>query len=101
MQTLRWRVRLLPDFPKSRKQLSEMLMLRLHLRTQDQSPWGSARQITQHEASAFSYEQITDAGKATVQEGFEEVKVPITVRFDEVPTLVGSILLQRATWSPR
>ena len=72
-----------------------MLLLRLHLRAQAQSPWGSVRQITQHEARAFSYEQITGAGKVTVEEGFEEVKVPVTVRFEEVPDLVGTVLLQR------
>jgi hypothetical protein len=86
----------LPDFPKSRKQLSEMLSLRLHLRAQAKSPLSAiGQQFTQHEAKTFSYEQITDAGKVIVEEGYKEIRIPITTRYEEVPELVGDALLQR------
>jgi hypothetical protein len=87
---------MLPDFPKSRKELSEKLRLHLRLRVQDKSPWAVlGREFTQHEGRAFSYEQIIDESKRIVETGFEEMVVPIRVEFKDIPDLVGEALLRK------
>lgn len=87
---------MLPDFPKSRKELSEKLRLHLRLRVQDKSPWAAlGREFTQHEGRAFSYEQIIDESKRIVETGFEEMVVPIRVEFKDIPDLVGEALLRK------
>jgi len=84
---------MLPDFPKSRKELSDKLRLHLRLRVQDKSPWAAlGREYTQHEGRAFSYEQIIDEGKRIVETGFEEMVVPIRFEFKDIPDLVGETL---------
>jgi sugar-specific transcriptional regulator TrmB len=87
---------MLPDFPKSRKELSEKLRLHLRLRVQGKSPWAAlGREFTQHEGRAFSYEQIIDESKRIVETGFEEMVVPIRVEFKDIPDLVGEALLRK------
>ena len=87
---------MLPDFPKSRKELSEKLRLHLRLRVQSTSPWAAlGREFTQHEGRAFSYEQIIDESKRIVETGFEEMVVPIRVEFKDIPDLVGEALFRR------
>jgi len=86
----------LPDFPKSRKELSEKLRLHLRLRVQDKSPWAAlGREHTQHEGRAFSYEQIIDESKRIVKTGYEEMIVPIRIEFKDIPDLVGEALLRK------
>jgi hypothetical protein len=48
--------------------------------------------ITQHEGWMHSYEQ---PGLGIVDEGLKEYKIPIEVRYDEVPDLVGDRLLAK------
>jgi hypothetical protein len=87
---------MLPDFPKSRKELSEKLRLHLRLRVQEKSPWAAlGREYTQHEGRAFSYEQIIDESKRVVETGFEEMIVPIRVEFKDIPDLVGEALFRK------
>lgn len=87
---------MLPDFPRSRKELSEKLRLHLRLRVQAKSPFAALGfQFTQHEGESFSYEQLIDERKRIVQEGFEEMRVPVQFRPEEVPQLVGEVLLRR------
>jgi hypothetical protein len=87
---------MLPDFPRSRKEIAERLSLHLRLRVQAKSPLAAlGREITQHEGRVFSYEQIIDEGKRMVKEDFEEMRTRIEVRYEEVPELVGGVLLQR------
>ncbi len=87
---------MLPDFPKSRKELSEKLRLHLRLRVQDKSPWAAlGREYTQHEGRAFSYEQIIDEGKRIVETEFEEMVVPIRFEFKDIPDLVGETLFRK------
>ena len=87
---------MLPDFPRSRKELSEKLLLQLRLRVQDKSPFAAlVRQFTQHEGKGFSYEQILDEGKRVVEEGFEEMRIPVRFQFEEIPDLVGKVLSQK------
>jgi hypothetical protein len=81
---------LLPDFPRSRRELSEKRLLHLRLRVQEKSPFAAVgRQITQHEGRAFSYEQILDERKRVVEAGFEETRIPVRFEFRDVPDLVG------------
>jgi hypothetical protein len=86
----------LPDFPRSRKEISEKLRLHLRLRVQAKSPFAAlGRQFTQHEGKIFSYEQIIDEGKRIVEEGFEEMRAPVQFQFEEIPDLVGEVLFQK------
>lgn len=87
---------MLPDFPRSRKEISEKLRLHLRLRVQAKSPFAAlGRQFTQHEGKIFSYEQIIDEGKRIVEEGFEEMRAPVQFQFEEIPDLVGEVLFQK------
>jgi hypothetical protein len=86
----------LPDFPKSRKELSERLRLHLRLRVQAKTPFAAiGRQFTQHEGRAFSYEQILDERKKVIESGFEEMQIPVRLDLKEIPDLVGEMLLQK------
>src|ERR1700733_7848928 len=83
----------LPDFPKSRKELSEKLRLALNLRVQSKTPFAAiGRQFTQHEGKAFSYEQILDERKRIIESGFEEMHIPIRFELKYVPALTGEAL---------
>jgi len=87
---------MLPDFPRSRREISEKLRLCLRLRVQAKSPFAAlGRQFTQHEGKIFSYEQIVDEGKRVVEEGFEKMRAPVEFQFEEIPDLVGEALLQK------
>jgi len=86
----------LPDFPKSRLELHKKLLLRIYLTAQAKSPLRAlGRSVTQHEGILHSYEQITDTGIRSITEGMQEIAVPIEVKIEEVPELVGERLLQR------
>ena len=87
---------MLPDFPKSRLEFQKKLSLRVYLASQAKSPLRAlGRSITQHEGVLHSYEQITDSGIRSVTEGMQEVTVPIEVKIEEIPELVGEKLLAR------
>jgi hypothetical protein len=87
---------MLPDFPRSRKESYEKLLLHLRLRVQAKSPFAAiGRQFTQHEGTTFSYEQILDEGKRIVEEGFEEMRAPVQFQFEEIPDLLGEVLFQK------
>lgn len=87
---------MLPDFPKTRRELAEKLRLHLRLRVQEKSPLAAlGREYTQHEGKAFSYEQIIDEGKRIVKEGFEEMLVPVRFEFKDIPDLVGEVLFRK------
>lgn len=87
---------MLPDFPRSRKELSDKLLLYLRMRVQEKSPFAAlGRQFSQHEGKAFSYEQILDERKRIVKTGFEEMRAPVEVQFEEIPCLRGRVLFER------
>lgn len=87
---------MLPDFPKSRKELSERLRLHLRMRVQDKSPFAAlVNQFTQHEGTTFSYEQILGNDTRIVEEDFEEISVPIRVEIKEIPYLAGDKLFAK------
>jgi hypothetical protein len=87
---------MLPDFPKSRRELYQKLRLRMDLAVQAKSPLRAlGRSITQHEGTLHSYEQITDGGIRSITEGLQEIAVPIEVKIEEIPELVGEKLFAR------
>ena len=87
---------MLPDFPKSRRELYQRLRLRMDLAVQTKSPLRAlGTSITQHEGMLHSYEQITERGIRSVTEGMEEVAVPIEVKIEEIPDLVGDKLFAK------
>lgn len=87
---------MLPDFPKSRGELHKKLRLRIYLASQAKSPLRAlGKSIAQHEGILHSYDQITDSGIRNITEGMQEVAVPIEVKIDEIPELVGEKLLAR------
>jgi hypothetical protein len=80
----------LPDFPKSRKELAEQLRLTLKFQVQRKTPFAAiGRQFTQHEGKAFSYEQILDERKRIIESGFEEMRIPVTLELKDIPDLKG------------
>ena|SRR2546428_7673980 len=87
---------MLPDFPKSRHEIQEKLRLRMYLNAQARSPVSSlGSSVTQHEGTLHSYEQVTRGRPRTVTEGFEEINVPIEVKIEDIPELVGEKLVAR------
>lgn len=87
---------MLPDFPKSRKELSERLLLHLRERVQSKSVFAAlGRQFTQHEGRLFSYEQVLDEEKRIVKQGFEQMRAPVVFGFEEIPNLVGEALFHK------
>src|ERR1019366_2894261 len=87
---------MLPDFPRSRKELREQLLYYVRMRVQERSVFASlGRQFTQHEGRGFTYEQVMDEGKRTVESGFEEIRTPMEFRFVDVPKLVGDARLAK------
>lgn len=87
---------MLPDFPKTRREIYQKLRLRMDLSVQGKSPLRAlGSRITQHEGTLHSYEQSTDTGIRSVTEGLQEVAVPIEVKIDEIPDLLGEKLFAR------
>jgi len=81
---------MLPDFPKSRRQVAERIRLSLHLKVQNRSPLLTlGLNLTQHEGALHSYDAWSGEQSKTLTEGFKEMSVPIEIRIDEVPTLIG------------
>jgi hypothetical protein len=84
---------MLPDFPKTKSEISKLLSARVRHKTEEMSFFASLpRAFTQHEGNVFSYPQ---EGFGTVTEGFERFEVPITVKIDELRSLVGDRLLEK------
>lgn len=68
----------------------------MRLTAQAQSPLSAlGSSVTQHEGTVHSYEQQTPEGPRTIVEGFEEATVPIEVKIEDIPNLVGEKLIQR------
>ena len=68
----------------------------MDLAVQAKSPLRAlAGAITQHEGILHSYEQTTDSGIRSITEGMQEIAVPIEVKIEEIPELVGEKLFAR------
>jgi hypothetical protein len=84
---------MLPDFPKTKSEISKLLSARVRLKTRELSPFASLpRAFTQHEGNVYSYPQ---EGAGTVSEGFERFEVPLKVEVDELRNLVGERLIEK------
>lgn len=51
--------------------------------------------ITQHEGTVHSYQQDTRGGTRIVTEGFDEARVPIEIKIEDIQSLVGEKLIQK------
>lgn len=84
---------MLPDFPKTKSEISKRLSLRLRQKTTQLSVLTSlARPIVQHEGTLHSYPQ---EGFGNVTDGFEHFQVPIKLTLDELKSLTGSKLAEK------
>lgn len=84
---------MLPDFPKTKSEISRLMSARVRNKMKEMSPFASLpRSFTQHEGDVNSYPQ---EGTGTVTEGFEHFEVPVTVNVAELRTLVGDRLLEK------
>lgn len=80
----------LPDFPKSKGNLLRAVARRIAHFEKEQHPiLAQIKTFTQNEGVSVQFEQF-GFGKKT-QEA-EEQFVPVEIRFDEVPTLIGPVL---------
>jgi hypothetical protein len=84
---------MLPDFPKSRLELAEYLMLKLYSLVQQKEPiFGEISGITQHEGDIIAYDQMMENGVRIVSEGFREGRTEIITSIADIPELVGAKL---------
>lgn len=87
---------MLPDFPRSRKELSEKLLLYVRMGVQRRSVFAElGRQYVQHEGTAFSFEQIMDEKRRQVRQGYEQFRSPVRFTLEEIPDLAGDRLFQK------
>lgn len=84
---------MLPDFPKTKLEISRLLSRRVRLKTKELSPFVSLPSaFVQHEGNLHSYPQ---EGFGTVTEGFERFEIPIAVSLGELRDLVGDRLFEK------
>lgn len=84
---------MLPDFPKSKAEISKLLSVRVRRRVEQLSPFASLpKAFIQHEGHLTSYPQD---GFGQTTEGFEHFEVPIEVKVEELRNLVGEKLLEK------
>jgi hypothetical protein len=84
---------MLPDFPETRFEYDQIIGHRVYLKARELSVVEQLIQsITQHEGGQHSYYQ---EGTGMVSEGYQRVEVEVTVKADDVPSLVGEKLFER------
>src|ERR1700722_14783958 len=84
---------MLPDIPETKLEIQKKLMTMMKGKIDSDHPilaW--IKSITQHEGLVHEYEQV---GFGTVSEGYQELGVPVTIRIEDVPDLVGEKLVQK------
>jgi hypothetical protein len=81
---------MLPDFPSIRQELDAAISYKLRTLTREKSVIAKLiKGITQHEGKELSFHQ---EGTGTVTSGYQAMTASATVRFDEVPELMGDKL---------
>jgi hypothetical protein len=81
---------MLPDIPKTKAEIARQLRLRIHSVGRNLNPFlRMGTTVIQHEGFTHSYEQI---GVGIVEEKLKEHAIPIEIKFDEVPELIGDRL---------
>jgi len=84
---------MLPDFPKSKRELEKQLRIRMRKFVETHSPlMALAQPVTQHEGREYSYEQV---GFGIISEGYQQAQAKIEIKFGEIPDLVGEKLLAK------
>jgi hypothetical protein len=84
---------MLPDFPESKREIHKKLVQLTERLEREKAPLlAQIKSFAQHEGKVHSYDRI---GAKPVSEGYEELKVPLTITFSEVPDLVGDRLLAK------
>ena len=84
---------MVPDFSKTKSEISKLLSLRLRVKTTQLSVLASlARPIVQHEGTIHSYPQ---EGFGNISEGFEQFQVPIKLTVEEMKHLTGNKLAEK------
>ena len=84
---------MLPDFPKTKRDLLKRLTLGMRKYVEDRNPtMRRMRSLAQHEGQVHSYERF-DA--PPISEGYQEHAAKLEVRMDEVPTLVNERLMEK------
>lgn len=78
---------MLPDIPKTKAEISRQLRLRIRNVARGLNPFlRMGTTVIQHEGFTHSYEQL---GVGIVEENLKEHAIPIEIKFDEVPELIG------------
>jgi hypothetical protein len=86
-------VSMLPDIPKTKAEISRQLRLRIRKVAGSLNPFLSmGTTVIQHEGFAHSYEQI---GVGIIEEKLKEHAIPIEIKLDEVPDLIGDRLIAK------
>lgn len=84
---------MLPDFPTSKRDLSQLLDLRLRRSVRQRSVLATlATSIVQHEGSVMAYDQLTREGKRIVTGAYEKAEAGIMIPIEEIPDLTGDNL---------
>jgi len=85
---------MLPDFPKSKSEISEQILRATELAERAKAPLlARIKSFIQHEGAVHSYDRI--GAKPVTDEGFEGIQVPVTVDVSEIPDLVGQKLVAK------
>lgn len=84
---------MLPDFPKTRVEFEQLIRHRIDAKASASSVVERLmRGIAQHEGKQHTYQQD---GNKMVTEGYQQIRVEISVNVDEVPTLNGEKLIEK------
>jgi hypothetical protein len=81
---------MLPDFPKLKNEVLRLISKRIEMLEKEQHPiLAQIKSFTQHEGRTIDFEQVEFGRKSQVGETHA---VPVSLRLEEVPVLVGEVL---------
>jgi len=87
---------MLPDFPSSKRDIDQLIRLRLQRSIRQRSVLaGLAASIVQHEGELMAYDQLTKEGKRTLTGEYEKAEAGVTISLEEIPTLTGENLYKK------
>jgi hypothetical protein len=87
---------MLPDFPTLKRDLGQLLDLRMKRSARQRNVIATlATSIVQHEGHAMAYDQMTKDGKRIVAGEYEKAEAGIMIKIEEVPDLIGDNLLKK------
>ena len=81
---------MLPDFPRTKDQIRQRITLGIFHAVRAKAPLlAEIKTLVQHEGKIHAYDRVR---AAPVTEGYEQLAIPVTLAFSEVPELVGARL---------